>query len=59
MSGPAYAVGAVAGGLSLLGLAMAFALRRTDERARMLFLGSITYLPVLWAMLIIDRLQTP
>ena len=27
-----------------------------DERARLLFLGSITYLPLLWGMLIVDRL---
>lgn len=57
MSGPAYAVGAAAGSAALLGLAISFAIRRTDERARLLFLGSITYLPVLWGMLILDRLQ--
>ena len=56
MSGPAYAIGAAAGSVALLSLAISFALRRTDERARMLFLGSITYLPVLWGMLIVDRL---
>jgi protoheme IX farnesyltransferase len=56
MSGPAYAVGAAAGSLGLLWLAVSFALSRTDERARLLFLGSITYLPVLWGMLIVDRL---
>ena len=56
MSGPAYAMGAAAGSLGLLGLAIAFAVQRTDERAHLLFLGSITYLPVLWGMLILDRL---
>jgi protoheme IX farnesyltransferase len=56
MSGPAYATGAAAGSIALLGLAISFALRRTDERAHLLFLGSITYLPVLWGMLIVDRL---
>jgi protoheme IX farnesyltransferase len=56
MSGAAYAVGAAAGGLGLLVMAISFALNRTDERARLLFLGSITYLPVLWGMLLIDRL---
>jgi heme o synthase len=56
MSGPAYAIGAVAGSVGLLWLAVSFALRRTDERARALFLGSITYLPLLWGMLILDRL---
>jgi protoheme IX farnesyltransferase len=56
MCGPAYAAGAAVGSVGLLGLAIAFALRRTDERAHLLFLGSITYLPVLWGMLIFDRL---
>jgi heme O synthase-like polyprenyltransferase len=40
----------------LLWLAVSFALRRVDDRARLLFLGSITYLPMLWGMLIFDRL---
>ena len=56
MTGPAYAVGAAAGGLGLLWLAISFALKRVDDRARLLFLGSITYLPLLWGMLIVDRL---
>ena len=56
MSGPAYAVGAAAGSLGLLWLALSFGMKRTDERARLLFLGSITYLPLLWGMLIVDRL---
>ena len=56
MSGPAYAVGATAGSVALLYLAVSFGLKRTDERARLLFLGSITYLPLLWGMLILDRL---
>ena len=42
MSGPAYAVGASAGSIALLALSVWFALARTDDRARMLFLGSIT-----------------
>ncbi|HET7157932.1 MAG TPA: heme o synthase, partial [Burkholderiales bacterium] len=56
MSGAAYAVGAAAGSIVLLWLAISFALRRTDDRARVLFLGSITYLPLLWGMLLLDRL---
>lgn len=56
MSGPAYAIGAAAGSVALLCLAISFALQRTDDRARLLFLGSITYLPVLWGMLILDGL---
>ena len=56
MSGPAYAVGAAAGSVGLLWLAVSFGMQRTDARARLLFLGSITYLPILWGMLIVDRL---
>jgi len=57
LSGSAYALGAVMGGLALLMLAVSFAMNRTNERARRLFLGSITYLPLLWIMLIADRLR--
>jgi protoheme IX farnesyltransferase len=56
MTGPAYAVGAAAGGVGILWLAISFAVKRADDRARLLFLGSITYLPLLWGMLIADRL---
>ncbi len=56
MTGPAYAVGALAGSVGLLWLAISFAVRRLDDRARLLFLGSITFLPLLWGMLIVDRL---
>ena len=56
MSGAAYAVGATASGIGLLWLAIAFAVKRRDDRARLLFLGSIVYLPLLWGMLLIDRL---
>jgi len=57
MSGPVYALGAVLGGVVLLALAISFAQSRTNERARRLFLGSIAYLPLLWALLIADRLR--
>lgn len=57
MSGPVYALGAVLGGVVLLALALSFAQSRTNERARRLFLGSIAYLPLLWALLIADRLR--
>ncbi len=56
LSGPAYAIGAALGGLGLLLLALSFAADRTNERAKRLFLGSITYLPLLWGMLIADRM---
>jgi protoheme IX farnesyltransferase len=54
-AGAMYAAGAIAGGLGILGLSMSFASRRTDERARRLFIASITYLPMLWILLIADR----
>jgi protoheme IX farnesyltransferase len=57
MGGPAYGIGAVVGGLALLGLSVAFTMDRNNERARKLFIGSITYLPLLWALLIADRLR--
>jgi len=57
MSGMVYAVGATIGGLALLALAVSFATDRTNARARVLFFGSIVYLPVLWALLIANRLR--
>ena len=57
LSGSAYALGAIIGGFALLMLAVSFAINRTNERARRLFVGSITYLPLLWLMLIADRLR--
>ena len=41
-------------GLAMLALAAAFASRRTDAAARALFFGSITYLPLIWAAMILD-----
>jgi len=55
-AGAIYAAGAIAGGLGILALSMSFASQRIDERARRLFLASITYLPILWVLLIGDRL---
>ncbi|HKY20524.1 MAG TPA: heme o synthase [Vicinamibacterales bacterium] len=57
ISGAIYAMSAVAGGVALLAFAVSFAIARTNERARRLFLGSITYLPLLWTMMIADRLR--
>jgi heme o synthase len=56
MAGRIYATAALAGGLGLLALALAFAVDRQDSRARRLFIGSITYLPLLWLLLILDRI---
>jgi heme o synthase len=57
MAGAAYALGALVGSVGLLAASIAFAAARTDERARRLFLGSITYLPLLWILLVADRLR--
>jgi protoheme IX farnesyltransferase len=42
-------------GLGLLGLAVRFAMTRSDASARALFFGSITYLPLLWIALIANH----
>jgi protoheme IX farnesyltransferase len=55
-AGMLYAAGALMGGLAILGLSAHFAATRTNERARHLFVASITYLPLLWVLLIADRL---
>jgi len=55
MTGVSYVIGAGIGSLGLLAAAVSFASERTNERARRLFLGSITYLPILWLLLIADR----
>jgi len=56
VSGYGYFVAALVLGLALLGLAARFARSRTDEAARALFLGSVTYLPIVWIAMIADRL---
>lgn len=55
ISGIAYFWIALALGGALLGLAVRFAATRSDNSARALFYGSITYLPLLWAVLILDH----
>jgi heme o synthase len=56
VSGSAYLATAMALGAVLLWLAVLFAATRTDRSARRLFFASITYLPVLLIMMIVDRL---
>ena len=56
VSGAAYLIVAMGLGLGLLGLAISFAVARTDQSARRLFFGSITYLPILWIAMIANRL---
>ena len=55
LAGPAYLFPAAALGVGLLVLSARFARERSTTSARRLFLASIVYLPVLWAMLVADR----
>jgi heme o synthase len=43
-------------GVAMLWLAIRFAATRSDHSARQLFLGSITYLPLLWTAMIVTKL---
>ena len=56
VAGYAYFGAALMLGLALLVLAGRFARARNDPSARMLFFGSITYLPLLWIAMILDRM---
>jgi protoheme IX farnesyltransferase len=55
ISGMAYFVSALVLGVALLILAVRFAAARSDGSARALFFGSITYLPLLWIVMIANR----
>ncbi len=55
MAGQAYFAGALALTLAFLGLALRFATTRSPADARRLFFGSIVYLPVLWIVMITNR----
>jgi protoheme IX farnesyltransferase len=56
MSGDVYLAGALVLGVGFLWLAWRFARTRADGDARRLFFGSILYLPVLWILMIADKL---
>ena len=55
VAGAVYFWTAFALGAALLWLALRFASNRSDGAARALFYGSITYLPLLWAVMVIDH----
>jgi protoheme IX farnesyltransferase len=55
MSGAIYFAGAVALTLVFLAMSVRFAMTRAVRDARRLFFTSIIYLPLLWALMIIDR----
>ncbi len=56
MAGPAYLCGALVLGVAFAGCAFQFARRRTLRRARALFYASILYLPVLFGLMVFDKI---
>jgi protoheme IX farnesyltransferase len=57
MAGPIYFAGALALGLAFLWLAWRFARSRSVADARRLFFGSILYLPLLWILMIANKIS--
>src|SRR5262249_26829349 len=55
MAGPTYFEGALLLGLGFLWLTFRFARTRSKRDARRAFFGSLTYLPLLWILMIADR----
>jgi protoheme IX farnesyltransferase len=55
MAGPTYFVGAFVLTLGFLALTVRFARTRSNADARTVFFGSITYLPILWVLMISGR----
>jgi protoheme IX farnesyltransferase len=55
LTGPAYFLLALVLGLGFLFVSLRFAVRRTRRDARMLFLASISYLPLIWIAMVADR----
>jgi len=55
VTGIGYAVVAAVLGTALIWLAVRFAAGRSESAARALFFGSITYLPLIWAAMILNR----
>ncbi len=56
LSGTVYFAAALVLGLALFVLAVRFARSRSEASARALFFGSITYLPLIWIVMIANRL---
>jgi protoheme IX farnesyltransferase len=56
MAGDVYFAGALVLGVASLWLAVAFARSRAVRDARRLFFGSLMYLPLIWALMIADKL---
>ena len=58
MAGVVYLAGAAVLGLAFVALAARFAWLRSAESARRLFFGSIIYLPLLWMLMVFNRVTT-
>lgn len=56
LAGGVYFAGAAALGTVFLALGVRFAMHRSDETARALFLGSISYLPLVWGLMLANRI---
>jgi protoheme IX farnesyltransferase len=56
LAGRLYFGGALVLGLIFLALSIEFARRRTNDTARRLFLGSISYLPLIWGLMLGNHL---
>ena len=56
LASPYYLAGALVLGSILMVLSLEFAVTRTNDAARRLFLGSILYLPLLWGILVWDHI---
>lgn len=54
LAGEVYAVGALVGGIGYAAVAVRFAVRRSEARARTLFLASLLYLPLTLLLLVLD-----
>jgi heme o synthase len=58
MAGTVYLAAAAVLGIGFLALAVRFAWRRTAADARRLFFGSILYLPLLWILMVVNRVTS-
>jgi len=54
LSGKLYSVGVTISTICLIILATLFAVDRSTSRARLLFVATLVYLPVVWALLLLD-----
>ena len=55
LAGRVYFAGAIVLGLAFLALAIRFAREMTPTRARQLFYASLVYLPILWVLMMANR----